>query len=305
MYRRILVPLDGSALAERALPYAEALAKRTGATLRLVQAVLAPVVPSNNWARAQQRAVMQAEEYLRRTSAALAERGTAAETAVVYGDAAGVILDTVEAWPADLVVMATHGRSGLGRWLYGSVAKAVLVRSPVPVLLVRAWQAGQLAEAPGERPRVLVPLDGSTFAESALPAARELAEALDGTLVLLQAIRQPEHALTADGRMVASVDQQLAAAREASLADLLDVARRLGLEPGRVTLEVRVGAPASAIVAASRAHQAALVVMATHGRTGLVRLVTGSVAGEVLRRGTVPLLLVRPPLARARHEQAA
>ncbi|MBI4492945.1 MAG: universal stress protein [Chloroflexi bacterium] len=300
MIGKILVPLDGSPLAARALPYAEALARPTGARLLLVQAAWTDHAPDVDWGKSQARAVQEAETYLGSVAAELARRGLAAETAVPAGEASGAILDEIRLREADLVVMATHGRSGLDRWVYGSVAQGVLARSQVPVLLVRAWQE----EVPplGGHPRLLVPLDGSTFALAALPVAVGVADSLGGgELVLVRAAQLPEHAVVAEGRVIAYVDQQLESLKAEAQDYVQEVAGRLAKEhPAlQVQFEVRVGPPAEAIVAASREHSASMVVMATHGRTGLSRLLLGSVAGAVLRLGSLPLLLVRPQMGSA------
>src|SRR5262249_37090273 len=102
-----------------------------------------------------------------------------------------------------LVIMATHGRSGLGRWVFGSVAARVLARAPAPVLLVRAWQGVHGPALPAMAPRVLVPLDGSAFAEEALPAARGLARALGGALTLLRCVREAHDVVVAGRETVA------------------------------------------------------------------------------------------------------
>jgi nucleotide-binding universal stress UspA family protein len=303
MFQTLLVPLDGSSLAERVLPLAEALAEVGGARLVLVRAVLARTVPGGDLTSAQVHAVDEADAYLRDIASRLGERGLGVETAVVYGEAAEGILDEIRLRRADVVVMATHGRSGLGRWVYGSVADAVLAHSPVPVLLVRAWSSGVEPVALQARPRLILTLDGSDFAAAAVPVAEKLVRALDGQLVLLHVVPAPERVLTADGRIVAyleygreaaNLEQELDTRRTDAWNWLHQVASGVALRPGQVQLDVRVGDPAEAIAAAGREHTAALVVMATHGRTGLSRMLLGSVAASVVRRGSVPVLLVRP-----------
>ncbi len=305
MFRTILVPLDGSPLAERALPFAEELARATGGNIVLVRAAWARTVADADWIEAQAEAMDEARSYLERIAGRLAERGIRAQIAVSSGYAAGVIVDETRLRKADVVVMATHGRSGLGRWVYGSVAEAVLARSRVPVLLVRAWHDEHTIEAIPDHPRLLVPLDGSEFAEAALPIAESLAMALRGSLLLLRVVRLPEAPLTEDGMVIAYVDQELERLRAEAKDYLAQVARRLTVGQGAVESAVRVGEPSDAIVAASQEFGASLVIMATHGRTGLSRLLLGSIADGVLRRGQVPLLLVRPtPAPVATYEPA-
>src|SRR5262249_17655211 len=150
--------------AEGALPYAEALARSGGARLLLVRAALAHTVPGADPTADQVRAVAEAETYLADVVGRL-KGAKIVETAVFYGRPVEAILEEVELRRVDLIVMATHGRSGLGRWLYGSVAEAVVSRSPAPVLLVRAGPGKPTNVAVAAGPRAIVPLDGSAFAE--------------------------------------------------------------------------------------------------------------------------------------------
>lgn len=301
MYRTLLVPLDGSRLAERALPLATALARASGARLVLVRAVWVDTLPGTDPTAAQVRAVAEAEGYLQGVARRLAEEAVVAEVAVPYERPVEGILTEIALRQADLVVLSTHGRSGLGRVVYGSVAEAVLARSPVPVLLVRAG----VPDGPllvGERPgRVLVPLDGSALAEEALPHAVGLARLLNGSLVLLRVVvPTPVVAppLAPGGEILLGapvLDADLVEQERAEAEDYLrDVAARLREQGVTVQTIASVGPVATVVLETSRAVDASLIVLATHGRTGLERLLFGSVAAEVLRRAELPLLLVRP-----------
>src|SRR5690242_17726242 len=136
MIRTILVPLDRSPFGERALPFAECLARTLAARLVLVEAVNVHVVPGADPTAAQVQAMEEAGRYLRGIAGRIRETGLDVDIATPYGAAVQEILDEISIRDADLVVMATHGRSGLGRWVYGSVAEGVLHQSPVPVLLL-------------------------------------------------------------------------------------------------------------------------------------------------------------------------
>jgi nucleotide-binding universal stress UspA family protein len=295
MAKQILVPLDGSPLAERALPYAVSLASASEARLVLVRAVEAHALTGRGRAKARVAAMAEAETYLDGIADPLRERGLTVDIALPYGGAADAIADEIAFRAIDLVVMATHGRGGLGRVVYGSVAERILHEAEVPVLLVRAWE-----ERPGgsfdHAPCIVVPLDGSRFAEAALPVAREVATALGGHLLLVQAVEPPEAAGVPDLHY-AQFDP------EAELAAATDYLQRLQAEEraaGRTAeIVAHVGLPGALIPEVARSYRAALVVMATHGRSGLSRLVMGSVADATLRQGGTPLLLVRPPEAEA------
>jgi nucleotide-binding universal stress UspA family protein len=290
MYQTLLVPLDGSAAAERALPYAEALARTVDARIILLRAVVGPAFPAamveslEDALRQAAQALVPpptvrdegAEEqvdmphpalaYLNGIASRLRERGCIAEPELAFGDPARVIVDAIRARAADLVVMATHGRSSLGQLATGSVARAVLRSSIVPVFLVRAGSAPLDKPRLGGRARLLVPLDGSGLAECALDVAANLASQLGAELELLSVVPEGDAATT-----------EVARRYLATVADRL-VGKHLVGRPG---LMVRAGDPATAI--AEVAAEMALVVMATHGRSGLGRLVNGSVAEGVPR----------------------
>jgi nucleotide-binding universal stress UspA family protein len=188
--------------------------QRAGAHLVLVRAASASVLPALDPTPAEYRAAEEAETYLADLADRIAGQSIPAETAVPYGAASEAILTEIALHRADLVVMCTHGLSGLGRWIYGPVAETVLARSPAPILLVRPTgsQATLSSEPAGSR--LLVPLDGSDFAEAALPHAAALARAVNGSLHLLQVLVPPSlpYANVA-GTVLMSAFTQLAARR--------------------------------------------------------------------------------------------
>jgi nucleotide-binding universal stress UspA family protein len=298
MFRTLVVPLDGSELAERALPYAVRLAQAHRGHLILLRAVLAPPparLDGADWEQKQLEAVDEGSEYLSRIARTI-ER-VPVDIAVRYGRSVESILDAVKEQAADAVVMATHGRTGLTHLLYGSVTEAVLAGSCVPVFVVRA--------RPGEMPRqsfepaaarLLVPLDGSSFDE---PALRTAVQALGawGEITLVQVVEPPDHVERDDnGRPIAYLDQQEEARTRDARDYLNSIARDLRhqVPPIRVRVDVRVGTPAEGIAMAAAAAASDLIVMATHARTGIRRAVVGSIAGAVLRKSTAPVLLVHP-----------
>lgn len=148
MFRKILVPLDGSTLAEVALPTAIDLARLTGADVTVVRAVEAAGLPGTDKTDAEVAVVREGEAYLDGVLRRLADERIPAQKAVWYGPAVYAITEAARLGPADLIVMCTHGRGGLGRLVLGSVAEAVLRRTTTPILLVRAAGA-PLAESEG------------------------------------------------------------------------------------------------------------------------------------------------------------
>ncbi|HLI28398.1 MAG TPA: universal stress protein [Chloroflexota bacterium] len=286
----ILVPLDGSALAERALPYAVRLAHRTGAAIALLRAVLAHTFPGTDPTEAEVKVTQEAEAALEQVAAGLRAQGLAASVHVYYDTATSAIVDAMRVLPADLVVMSTHGRSGLGRWLYGSVAEHVLQHATAPVLLVparcrREWAAAAVGP-------VVVGLDGSPLAEAALAPAAQLAAWLDSGLVLAQVVEPIVPVVTDGAAYVPPFDEEaeLAAARQYLSSLIADP--RLAGRLAEVVAEV--GDPATMLVRVADERQAAALALATHGRTGLARIVLGSVAIAVVQRADVPLLVYRP-----------
>jgi nucleotide-binding universal stress UspA family protein len=277
MLKKILVPLDGSALAERALTYATALADQTGARLVLLRAAISHTLPGVDSRERQHGAVQEAEVYLQDVAKRLGQRGYTCETVARYGHPAESLIESARTRSVDLIVMATHGRTGPGRWVLGSVAEAVVRASSVPVLVQRAWQPVFGEPFLDVKPKLVVPLDGSAFAESALEPAAKLAQALDAKLILVRVEDDP-------------------AAMQAALGYLPQVAARLGaLWPSlAMDTDIRIGEPAHGIAEAVVRHEAALVVMATHGRGGALRTILGSVAGKLFQEAEVPVVLIRP-----------
>ena len=144
--RKIIVPLDGSALAETAIPTAVELARDQGATLVLLRATEVPWLHSDDIVDAQIHVVQEAEQYMDVLADRLSTEGVEhVETSVWYGAPAASIVDAVQAQGADLIVMSSHGRTGIGRLILGSVAESVLRGTTTPILLLRATGAAVLA----------------------------------------------------------------------------------------------------------------------------------------------------------------
>jgi nucleotide-binding universal stress UspA family protein len=290
MIETILLPLDGSPLAERALAYATALARRSEAKIALVEAVRAHTFPGVDPSDAQVEVTSRAEAYLQSVVDRLAADGVHAEVHVCYDDPVHAILGAAARQRADLIVMSTHGRGGLSRMLYGSVADQILRHATIPVLLVpsvveHAWPAdGPLS--------LLVPLDGSELAAEALPPADLLTELFGARLTLLGVVQPMPYPLYGAGYAYVpyGLDAEVAEAR----GYLDDRAMRLSGDGARVETEVVVGEPARVIGEVARGRDVDVVVMATHGHGGLSRVILGSVATATLRHTTAPLLLVRP-----------
>ncbi len=289
----VLVPLDGSDVAERALPYAAAVARALGAPLVLVS-VRQPAPAALRTRRAseaddaERQTEAAARAYLDEASARLGT-AIAVETVVRGGEAAAEIIALAGERGARLLVMSTHGRSGIRRWMRGSVANRILRDAAAPVLVV-----GPHVPAAGDAlalRHLAVPLDGSPLAEAALPVAGALARALDARVTLVRVIAWA----------VESYPFSPVALSLPELDDELEADARAYLHPRSAAITgaqevVLHGHTADRLCEFVEAERIDLLVMTTHGRSGVVRAVLGSTADRVLQC-PAPVLLVRPPAA--------
>jgi nucleotide-binding universal stress UspA family protein len=314
MISKLLVGLDGSPLAESVLPYAAAIARAGNVPLVLMRVIppdhpselsrenpqLLPfmvVMPNVELASTEDEAArharQDARQYLDEVARKLEQQGVVVETAVVRGDPAKVLIEEAELRHASLILLTTHGRSGLGRWIYGSVAESVVAHSRIPVFLARAWKVDNSAQL-GKRSRILVPLDGTPLAERAVPYAADLARLLGSELSLLEVVRPISASELADDVWLLDETAPTIPEEEASAsAYLTDLAQRLRSDGLSVKTATRVD-QVSAGIAATADAGAALIVMATHAEPALVQALVGSVALEVLHRAALPVLLVGP-----------
>ena len=295
---KVLVPLDGSKLSERALPWAACLARAQKASLVLAQAVPWPVLPTDGLISGYVPAdvyedVLSAERdgattYLERLQSELASGDLHVDIVVKEGAPGMVLLNLADELAVDAIVMVTHGRGGLTRAVLGSVALQIVQNALIPVLLVRA--DGEATPSTPSFDRLLVPLDGSLFAERALDVATELAQP-HSNLVLVRAEDAP-HPASDYGRPSSGLDASGDAARRSAIEYLSHVVQTQVPTALHTQTDVRLGAPSEQILAAAAAHHADVIVMATHGRAGPSRWWLGSVADSVARHADRPVLLV-------------
>jgi nucleotide-binding universal stress UspA family protein len=282
MYKRILVPLDGSSLAEGILPYVHFLAPVLGAEVDLLR-VTHPTAAFLNGGETYisgdlYQQIIDADteaatDYLNVVAERVRAEGVKVQIEVVFDQPANAIIDAAHRAPDTLVMMTTHGRTGLGRFALGSVAELVVRESAAPVFLVRA-----LEERPTTFESVLVPLDGSATSEAVLPCVEALAPVLKSSVYL---VRIPTHEDVTD-----ATDYLTAIAERLRAAGISEVHTR-----------VRPGAPDEAIVDLAKRENVGFIAMATHGRSGLRRWVLGSVTDKVVHTTTAPMLIIRAPEA--------
>ena len=301
MYERILVPLDGSPLAEQVLPYVRLLARKLGARVDLVR-VFDRVPPGmadpQHHLYLDQVALSlrnEAEDYLKGVAADLEKDGVTDSCAVHEGDhasaVASFIVSEAEKAPDTLLAMCTHGRSGLGRWVMGSISDKVMHATAAPLLLVRATKEDEF-EPEVKLQTLIVPLDGSDLAEQILPHAVAMAKALS-LKVLVVAVTPPVYAsLMAEGAAYAAPAAP-AEPDPATIEYLAKVAERLRGEGLEVEEKPLYGPPAEVILDTALSTPGSIVAMTTHGRTGIGRWLLGSVADRVVRYSGGPVLLHR------------
>jgi nucleotide-binding universal stress UspA family protein len=305
MPTQIMVPLDGSPLAEEALPHAVRMARDTHCGLTLFRAVPPRLVvtaapfglhPREEHVAYWDSAHLAAQDYLCEVARRLRETEYIDVTKrVVDGDPATGIVVYAEAHPdVTMIVMSTHGRSGISRWVLGSVAERVVRHAPVPLLLTRGPRLHSAVDAPRPYRTLLVPHDGSPSADQALIEVRRLAATNRVRVVLVTALPPAEDkAYFAD----AVQPDDFVHARQAEIsrvtAYIMSTAECLRAEGIRVDTRIEMGRPADVILRGAHEEDADAIVMATHGRGGVQRLWLGSVAMKVVQSAGLPVLLVR------------
>lgn len=286
---RILVPLDGSSLAEKALCCAMTLGTQLPSEVVLFRAISIPSDVRMALDRAGlesgvlfENLEMEASEYLESIVQRLSPNdGLDLRLVVKRGPPATTIVDYARQADIELIVLASHGHSGMQPWTHGCVAERVLHAASVPVLLVRAQEMDPENLQPRCCQRILVPLDGSNMAEQVLAPATAITQALGCEMILFQV------------SLAFLFDCSTRAAGRMAAAYLKGVAERLPNKGDKVSTAVRTGPIVETIVEFAKANNVDLIAMCTHGRTGIVRWALGSVADRVLRTGNIPILLVR------------
>ena len=324
MFQRILVPLDGSKRAERALPIAARLAHRTGGSIVLVQVVNIPI----GYSPAQTQSVVLKQEVLQITSEArkyLADvsssdilTGIPTEIEVSYGEPASTILNMVPTQNVDIIIICSHGSTGMRHWVLGSVAQKIARHSPVPVLILREDGTLPLGSYPDPtRPLrafgAIVALDGSALSELTLEPVAHLVAALaapaKGILHLTHVIALPlpeggpdaedsiepgmqEDALRKVKKYLSNVTEELhqSLAKDLKLVVNWSVATDSDVTQGLIGVAEKGEISYGTAIAGG----CDLIAMTTHGRGGIQDWTLGTVAERVLSGTKLPVLIVRP-----------
>lgn len=307
MFQKILIPLDGSELAERALKPALALAEQSNAHVILLRIPLFEKLfadyPGSYGLMLPDKLLTQSdnsqENYLERITRSYAHPNITFETAVIDGDEASVIVDMAAQQEVDLIVMSTHGRSGFSRWMLGSVTERVLSFAPCPVLVIRDDTPLQ---------HTLITLDGSQLAESAIGPGVEVAAQLGSKLTLLTV----ELAEELDPAFVAELDRIESGLGTHAVHDFYNrtqtYLRRMAQRIERISGQTAEIAPqkghiVNTILDFIESEGVDLVVMATHGRSGLQRWLYGSTTAKVMRSAKCAMLIVRPSFENSENSE--
>ena len=301
MYRQILIPLDGSKTAEKVLPYARSLAKKLKIPVELMAVIdIAEMAMHVSPERSRyldtlvQEGIRSSQDYLKDIAGSFT--GLTVTCTVDKGRAEDAIIESAAKSKDTLIAMATHGRSGVKRWLLGSVTEKVLRAASNPLLLIRAEEAAS-TEGDAALKSVVVPLDGSDLAESVLPTILELARALKLEVVLIRAYNIPANTYAGVEDYYAvnyeQIRSEIKKEAESYLSKKVEELKRKEIE--KVSYVLPEGYAADEIVALGRKTPDNLIGMCTHGRTGVKRWVLGSVTEKVVRHSGDPVLVLRAP----------
>ncbi len=301
MFRKALVPLDGSELSEGVLPYVSALAKGLNIPLALLTVIDLEAVDMPERLRERLRyGSVEAEirKQLEGTVKRLADDGVRADSIVAFGHPADEIVLVAERENCDLVAMSTHARGALARGILGSVTDKVIHASHLPTLTITPETAKSHWEGGVTVSKIIVPLDGSPLAESVLPYVEHLAKRLSLEVILARAVDVGGIFAADFGFSTVPGAEDIVAEIKADATEYLKgVAERLTDRSVTVRWELLTGHPGSSIVDLARETPEDLIVLATHGRSGLTRWVLGSVAERVIRSSGWPVLVIPPPPA--------
>ena len=294
---KIVVPLDGSPFAENAIPISLSLAGLLESGVELVSVCLdEPLIAE--WQIPGDELRASYAEYLKAVIGRVGDTIDVDVTSTILsGRVAETLREHVSSSPDDLVVMSTHGRGPLSRAWLGSVADRLVRHSRVPVLLFRPAQEGPIdLRTPYAFTRIVVALDGSEYAEAGLDWAHRIGAPARATYVLVRAV-PPRFAASPYMPYGVKEPQEVAGQEgEDAARYLLDVKTRWSRTGRTIETAVLPGVqPGPGVTTFARKTEADLIVVTTHGRSGLPRLLLGSVADKVIRSATTPVLIVRSP----------
>ena len=298
MYKKILVPLDGSELAETALSYAKEIAEKMDSVVRLISVVESPQSKYSHVLQYYIQGMADAinTHNVKSRLKEIKEKKIKVGSTILFGHAADEIVDYADSENIDLIVMATHGYSGIKRWAIGSVADKVIRVAKQPVLLIRpkSRQAYNLKEFTIKE--ILMPLDGSNESEAVIPHIEEFACKIQAKVVTLTVLTLVYY-IHAGGDAVVKIpftEEEMEPLKEKSKDYLEKVNSRLEGKGIVAQSEIRVGQIAEEIIKLANEDNVGMIAMTTHSRSGVSRWALGSITTKVLDATSKPILLVKP-----------
>lgn len=298
MFTEILIPLDGSKTAEKVLPYARFMAEAFSIPIELLGIIDVAAMASHVASESAKRLdtiIAEGERsgrlYLEKIAGEFP--GLTVKMTIERGRPAETIIEKAAANTGTLITMATHGRSGIKRWLLGSVAEKVLRGTVNALLLVRAEGRAELKQKPVVQ-SVTVPLDGSQLAASVLPTVTTIAKSMNLEIVLFRAYELPASAYYGSEDYLPNYEElkdNLRKEVQSYLGKEIETLKSQGVE--KVSFFVTEGSGPDEIISYTRKRPDTLIAMCTHGRSGMKRWVLGSVTEKVVRHSVDPVLVMR------------
>jgi nucleotide-binding universal stress UspA family protein len=284
MWQKILVPLDGSELAELALPYAQELASTFNSELILFYVSEA----------AEEEYLHMHQLYLEKIAVPMKKVVKRVSPLVISGKTVEEIVKYTEKNDIGLIIMASHGHSGIIPWAKGGIASKVIEATGVPLLLIKATKARRRTKEERLISRILLCLDGSEAGEATITLVKELKSRLGAEVILLEIVPEGRHIRTVGGLDYILYPEQEIETFKAEAEEYLDkVYKRLQGGKGELRVEIRLGDVNKEILNFAKRSKASLIAISSHGHSGMTKWVFGSTAQKIIEDSPIPVLVVR------------
>jgi len=284
MWKKILVPLDGSDLAELALPYAQELVSAFDSELILLY-VSEP---------AEHEYLHMHQLYLEKVAVQMKKLVKRVSPLVVSGKPAEEIVKYTEKNDIGLIIMASHGRSGIIPWATGGIASKVIDATGVPLLLIKTTKPRRKTKGKHLISRILLPLDGSEAGEAAITRVKELKFRFEAEVILLEVVPEGRHLRTVGGLdYILFPEQELETFKTEARGYLDKVYKRMQRGKGELKVEIKSGEVVKEILNYAKRKKASLIAISSHGHSGMTKWVFGSTAQEIIQDSPIPVLVVK------------
>ena len=284
MWKKILVPLDGSDLAELALPYAQELVSAFDSELILLY-VSEP---------AEHEYLHMHQLYLEKVAVQMKKLVKRVSPLVVSGKPAEEIVKYTEKNDIGLIIMASHGRSGIIPWATGGIASKVIDATGVPLLLIKTTKPRRKTKGKHLISRILLPLDGSEAGEAAITRVKELKFRFEAEVILLEVVPEGRHLRTVGGLdYILFPEQELETFKTEAREYLDKVYKRMQRGKGELKVEIKSGEVVKEILNYAKRKKASLIAISSHGHSGMTKWVFGSTAQEIIQDSPIPVLVVK------------